>query len=109
MDHIVRCMLDVDTNDYGDDLQHASYIDTDDYPDHHHQQLQQQQQQQQQQQKQAKPKSKPEKPAEEKPYVWRMHSQSERKYQLFPKDKQQPAPLTMATSNSSSSDRKSVV
>ncbi|EFX01029.1 hypothetical protein CMQ_5971 [Grosmannia clavigera kw1407] len=37
-----------------------------------------------------------EQPAQEKPYVWRMYSQTERKYQLFPKDKQQlpPTPET---------------
>ncbi|EPE05492.1 hypothetical protein F503_02231 [Ophiostoma piceae UAMH 11346] len=122
MDHIVRCMLDVDTNDYGDDLQYASYIETNDYPDvvvdikaevnhlfhdvftladvddprHHHHQVQQQQKQQQKQTSQPKPKQeKP--PTEEKPYIWRMHSQSERKYQLFPKDKHQPP--TLATGN----------
>lgn len=57
--------------------------------------LQQQQLQQQQLAKQQAPLPAPptdEKEKEKQPYIWRMHSQTERKYQLFPKDKtQQPA------------------
>ena len=30
-------------------------------------------------------------PSGDKPFIWRMMHQAERKYQLFPKDKQQPA------------------
>ncbi|CAK7234165.1 hypothetical protein SCUCBS95973_008841 [Sporothrix curviconia] len=93
MDHIVQCMLDVDPSDldHDQDLQYihepAAYIDTA-IP------MEQQQQPQQQQQKQAPLPAPPtddkdSKDAKEKPFLWRMHSQSERKYQLFPKDKQQ--------------------
>ncbi|KAL8342383.1 hypothetical protein RB601_004989 [Gaeumannomyces tritici] len=96
MAHIISCMLE-GNHDIGSIGHHISKPASP-LPAHDSQQQQQQQlppllEQEQEQEQDLSPVNKTPTPAEKSSHIWRMY-QPERKYQLFPREKQQPAAPT---------------